>query len=63
MKSQSLGKKSGWRSIQLKLGEWGLEATSAQLEQMRDMVKRQAIQKKAALSDQEFREIVNEVLS
>lgn len=58
-----LGKKSGWRSIQLKLDEWGLKATNAQLEQMRDMVKRQAIRNKAALSDQEFREIVNEVLS
>ncbi|MGQ9585837.1 MAG: LeuA family protein [Anaerolineae bacterium] len=58
-----LGKKSGWRSIQLKLQEWGLEATSAQLEQMRDLVKRQAIRKKSSLSDEEFRAIADQILN
>jgi methanogen homocitrate synthase len=58
-----LGKKSGRRSIQLKLEEWGIEATNDQLEQMRDLVKSQAIRKKAALSDAEFREIVDQVLT
>jgi isopropylmalate/homocitrate/citramalate synthase len=57
-----LGKKSGWRSIQLKLQELGLEASSEQLERMRDMVKEQAIAQKSALSDEEFRAIVDQVL-
>jgi methanogen homocitrate synthase len=57
-----LGKKSGRRSIQLKLEEMGLEATDTQIDQLRDLVKSQAIRKKAALTDSEFREIVDQVL-
>jgi methanogen homocitrate synthase len=57
-----LGKKSGWRSVQLKLQEMGLEASSEQLERMRDLVKEQAIAQKSALSDEEFRAIVDKVL-
>ena len=57
-----LGKKSGWRSVQLKLRELGLEATSEQLERMRDMVKQQAISKKSSLSEDEFRIIADQVL-
>lgn len=60
--SMLVGKKSGWRSIQLKLEEWGLEATQAQMEQMRDLVKSQAIEKKSCLSDEELRAIADQVL-
>ena len=61
--SMLVGKKSGWRSIQLKLEEWGLEATQAQMEQMRDLVKRQAIEKKSCLSDEELRAIADRILA
>lgn len=57
-----LGKKSGRQSIQVMLERWGLSATDGQMEQMRDLVKSRAIEKKSYISDDEFREIIAQVM-
>lgn len=58
-----LGKKSGKRSIELKLEALGLEASEEQIAEMRDRVKSMAIAQKSAISDAQFQEIVDHVLS
>jgi methanogen homocitrate synthase len=58
-----IGKKSGRLSLRLKLDSWGVEATESQLQEMLDLVKRRAIAKRSYLSDEEFREIVADVLN
>jgi methanogen homocitrate synthase len=57
-----IGKKSGKRSIILKLESMGIEATSEQAAEIRDLVKSQAIAQKSAIPDDQFREIVDRVL-
>ncbi|MFQ5895275.1 MAG: LeuA family protein, partial [Nitrospinota bacterium] len=57
-----LGKKSGRPSIEIKLKEMGQEATEEEMRTMLDRVKRRSIEKKAWLEDEEFREIVRDVL-
>ena len=53
---------SGRQSIQVMLERWGLSATDGQMEQMRDLVKSRAIEKKSYISDDEFREIIAQVV-
>jgi methanogen homocitrate synthase len=58
-----IGKKSGKRSIILKLESMGMEATEQQVEDIRDLVKSKAIDQKSAVSDEQFRNIVAQVLA
>jgi isopropylmalate/homocitrate/citramalate synthase len=58
-----IGKKSGKDSIELKLKELSIEATSEQVEQILLKVKVQAERTKKPISGEEFKEIMNEVLS
>lgn len=60
--SMRLGKKSGRDSVRIQLASMGRTATDAQLQEMLDLVKRQAIAKKSYLSDAEFLAIVEKVL-
>lgn len=58
-----IGKKSGRLSLRLKLDSWEIEATDSQVQEMLGLVKSRAIAKQSYLSDDEFREIVSQVLS
>ncbi len=57
-----LGKKSGKQSVQIRLESLGLTASDAQVQEMLNQVKTQAIAKKSYLSDAEFQNIVDRVL-
>jgi isopropylmalate/homocitrate/citramalate synthase len=57
-----LGKKSGKKSIEYKLGELGKDANPDQVDEMVKKVKELGIKKKGLLSDEDFRRIVDEVL-
>lgn len=56
-----LGKKSGTRSIEVKLEELGLDLKEDKIEAVLKEVKKQAIQKKRTLTDEEFISIVEEL--
>ena len=58
-----LGKKSGRASIALRLEEMGISATTEQMMDMMWLVKDRSIEKKGLLTDSEFEEIVQSVLS
>lgn len=57
-----LGKKSGIQSIAMKLEEWELAASEAQMREMLDGVKRLATENKRPVSDEEMRSIYEEVI-
>jgi isopropylmalate/homocitrate/citramalate synthase len=57
-----LGKKSGSASIEFKLKELGIKASKKQAERILQKVKEKAIMKKAPVMDEDFREIVKEVI-
>jgi len=57
-----LGKKSGRDSIEFKLKKIGVESSKEQVEKMLQKVKEKAEMKKAPLMDEEFREIIKEVI-
>jgi methanogen homocitrate synthase len=57
-----LGKKSGKKSIEYKLGELGEAANPDQVDEIVKKVKELGIKKKGLLSDEEFRRVVDEVL-
>jgi isopropylmalate/homocitrate/citramalate synthase len=57
-----LGKKSGRGSIEFKLKELGLSATSGQLDRILSEVKQTAIDSKRSITDDEFKHIVERVL-
>jgi isopropylmalate/homocitrate/citramalate synthase len=57
-----LGKKSGKKSIEYKLGELGKDANPDQVDEMVKKVKELGIKKKGLLSDEDFKRIVDEVL-
>jgi isopropylmalate/homocitrate/citramalate synthase len=57
-----LGKKSGKKSIEYKLGKLGKEASSDQIDEMVKKVKELGIKKKGLLTDEEFKRVVDEVL-
>ena len=58
-----LGKKSGRASIALRLEEMDIQATGEQMQEMLLKVKDRGIQKKGLLTDKEFEEVVESVLS
>ncbi len=58
-----IGKKSGLASIQARLKELGLEVEKTKEREVLERVKQASIDKKADLSDSEFRRIVKEVLA
>ena len=58
-----MGKKSGILSIGMKLEEWGMSATEEQMREMTDRVKKMAVEKRRALSDEEVRGIFEAVLN
>ncbi len=58
-----IGKKSGKDSVKIKLRELGLTANDEQVRIILDKVKDESIRKKAVLNDDEFRKIVEEVVS
>jgi len=53
-----VGKKSGSKSIKYKLNELGITASEQQIPEILQKVKKEAEKKKAALSDEEFKRIV-----
>lgn len=57
-----LGKKSGKKSIEYKLGELGKDANADQVDEIVMRVKDLGIKKKGLLTDEEFKRIVDEVL-
>ena len=57
----AIGKKSGAHSIKWRLEDLGLSASDEQVDRILARVKHDAIQKKRALTDSEFMEIVNEL--
>ncbi|MCK4794147.1 MAG: hypothetical protein KAV87_61035 [Desulfobacteraceae bacterium] len=57
-----LSKKSGKKSIEYKLGQLGAKATQIQVDETLKKVKELGIQKKGLVSNEEFRNIVEEVL-
>jgi methanogen homocitrate synthase len=57
-----LGKKSGKPTVELKLKELGMTATEEQLEGILERVKNKSVEKKAALTGDEFLKIAKNVL-
>lgn len=57
-----LGKKSGRASIEFKLKELGMKAKKEQVEEILEKVKDKSVKKKAAITDEEFREIIKGVV-
>lgn len=57
-----LGKKSGLASVQIKLDEMGLSAEKAQMEVLLKQIKQLGSEKKDLVSDDEFRQIFNNVI-
>jgi len=53
-----LGKKSGKDSIEFKLKSLGMKATEEQVREILEKIKEKSVEKKAAITDEEFREIV-----
>ncbi len=58
-----IGKKSGRHSIEWKLGQLGLRVPEEKISDILEAVKTESIRKKAAIQDDEFKQIVNQVLS
>jgi isopropylmalate/homocitrate/citramalate synthase len=58
-----LGKKSGLDSVDLKSKELGLTIPAEQRAPILTAVKQRAIAKRGLLTDQEFREIVKEIVA
>jgi methanogen homocitrate synthase len=56
-----LGKKSGKASIEFKLKELGINVSEEQIDEILEEVKNKAVEKKAAITDEEFRQIVERV--
>ena len=56
-----LGKKSGKPSVEFKLKSLGIEATEEQVREILEKIKEKSVEKKAAITDEEFREIVKGV--
>jgi isopropylmalate/homocitrate/citramalate synthase len=54
----AIGKKSGAHSIRWRLEDLGIEASDEQVDRILAEVKRDAIQKKRGLSDEEFLAII-----
>jgi len=59
----ALGKKSGTKSIEVKLNDLGMEADEGKIKLILEQVKSQAIQKKRTLTDEEFINIVKGITS
>jgi methanogen homocitrate synthase len=57
-----LGKKSGKASIQFKLKELGITATDEEINKILEKVKREGEEKKRPLTDDEFKNIVKEII-
>ena len=57
-----LGKKSGKATIRMKLQELGMSGDERQIEKILDKVKTESQRKKSVVSDEEFLNIVNQVL-
>jgi len=57
-----LSKKSGKKSIEYKLGQLGVQATQIQVDEILIKVKELGIQKRGLVSDEEFRNIVEEII-
>ncbi len=57
-----LGKKSGMESVRIKLEELGIKAKEEEMRLILERVKAESIKKKSTLEDQEFRNIVRQVL-
>lgn len=57
----ALGKKSGTKSIEVKLNDLGMEVEEDKIKTILEQVKSQAIQKKRTLTDEEFIKIVKDV--
>jgi isopropylmalate/homocitrate/citramalate synthase len=57
-----MGKKSGKKSVEYKLGKMNVKATPDQVEKVLEKVKALGIKKKGLVNDDELRNIVEEVL-
>ena len=57
-----LSKKSGKKSIEYKLGQFGVQATPIEVDEILKKVKELGVQKKGLVSDGEFRDIAEDVL-
>lgn len=57
-----LGKKSGSASIKFKLKSLGMKATEKQVSRILEKTKEKSVDKKRAITDEEFREIIEEVM-
>lgn len=58
----AIGKKSGAHSVRWRLEDMDLKASDEQVDKILGKVKQEALQKKRGLNDDEFQEIVNQIL-
>lgn len=57
-----LGKGSGTPSVEIWLERLGMQATPEQVEQLTFLVKERSLEKKGLLTEEEFRDLVDQVL-